>query len=782
MREFTGLPSLVQPIVAKRRRTHEASHARLVLSPFAPMLYGAGPKQRNPPHDQNLLREKIPDRSPLPGYRHRRNLHRRRAVARGDGATTPGRGRRQGEGADHPPRPRGRHFGRGGPGAGRGASRSGGDKARLDVDHARHQRAGRGPGRPRGARHDRLFRDRPCPRRLADGARNRSGRVSVRADTTCTAAPPSSTSSGLEAALPELAKGRVGLCRLRLFRDAQPGARDRRPRADPRKDRPAGHRQPRAVGQARRPAPRAHHAAQRAADLDDRPAGRRHRRLPRGAEDSLPADGGARRRRAGLGGLRPRAADRDDPVRPRRQPGRRAPHDRARTTPSSPTSAAPPPTSPCSTTAARASTRRAPPSAASAPWSRPSPCAPSGSAAIPRLRWKPARSTRRSCSARAACCRCRSSAWCMALPSPPSSSASCARPIRAGSTAASRCAPACRNASPPASPRRKRSSTRRSAWCHCRSTRCSPRPRRTPRFHGWSRAASSMSPASRRPTPRTSLPGNRTGMLSAARLGAELFARRRDGRGQAIAPSAEAFSERVLVALTRQSAEVILETAFAEDGLDGAATVAHALVQRAVDANHGIARLTVALDRPVIGLGASALAPLCRPAAAGRQRLRRAIRRRRRQCARRRRRPGARLRRSDDQPACRGHLPPLRRRRPPRDFGDEDQALGEGEARIRAIVAERALAAGTDTAEIDIESDVMASIVEGQRMFIEARLVAIASGRPEDREMDANSYSSPARCASWRRFWRGRGPICWITSPAASEPRSPQCWRSSPAV
>ena len=66
----------------------------------------------------------------------------------------------------------------------------------------------------------------------------------------------------------------------------------------------------------------------------------------------------------------------------------------------------------------------------------------------------------------------------------------------------------------------------------------------------------------------------------------------------------------------------------------------------------------------------------------------------------------------------------------PRDFGDEDQALGEGEARIRAIVAERALAAGTDTAEIDIESDVMASIVEGQRMFIEARLVAIASGRP----------------------------------------------------
>ncbi|RUX40564.1 hydantoinase/oxoprolinase family protein, partial [Mesorhizobium sp. M7A.F.Ca.CA.002.09.1.1] len=92
----------------------------------------------------------------------------------------------------------------------------------------------------------------------------------------------------------------------------------------------------------------------------------------------------------------------------------------------------------------------------------------------------------------------------------------------------------------------------------------------------------------------------------AARLGAELFARKRDGRGQNIAASPEAISERVLVTLTRWSAEYILETAFAEDGLDGAATVAHALVQRAVDAHPGIARLSVALDRPVIGLGASA--------------------------------------------------------------------------------------------------------------------------------------------------------------------------------
>src|SRR5690606_35754116 len=92
----------------------------------------------------------------------------------------------------------------------------------------------------------------------------------------------------------------------------------------------------------------------------------------------------------------------------------------------------------------------------------------------------------------------------------------------------------------------------------------------------------------------------------AAWLGAALLARRRDGRGQPIAADESEISRRVLRALTRRSAETILETAFAEDGLEGAQTVAHALVQRAVDGAGGIVGLSVSLDRPVIGLGASA--------------------------------------------------------------------------------------------------------------------------------------------------------------------------------
>jgi N-methylhydantoinase A/oxoprolinase/acetone carboxylase beta subunit len=215
----------------------------------------------------------------------------------------------------------------------------------------------------------------------------------------------------------------------------------------------------------------------------------------------------------------------------------------------------------------------------------------------------------------------------------------------------------------------------------------------------------------------------------AAALGAELFARRRDGRGQAIAASPEAFCERVLRALTRWSAEYILETAFAEDGLDGASTVAHALVQRAVDSHPGIARLSVALDRPVIGLGASAplhyagLPPLvgnecvvpedtdvanALGAVVGQVRVTAEVRVSQ---------PKEGLFRFSTAAGV-------------QDFGDEAPAIAAAEAAVRALAAERAREAGTDEAEIAVATEFRVSTVEGQRMFVEAHVVATASGRP----------------------------------------------------
>ena len=214
-----------------------------------------------------------------------------------------------------------------------------------------------------------------------------------------------------------------------------------------------------------------------------------------------------------------------------------------------------------------------------------------------------------------------------------------------------------------------------------------------------------------------------------ARLGAELFARKRDGRGQPIAPTPEALSERVLSALTRWSAEVILETAFAEDGLDGAATVAHALVQRAVDAHAGIARLTVALDRPVIGLGASAplhyagLPPLvgngcvvpedtdvanALGAVVGQ----------------------VRVTAEAEVAQPKEGLFRVSVGDTVRDFTGETAAMDYAEKQVRDIASGRALAAGTDTAEIEVTRDLNTATVAGQRTFVAAHVVAVATGRP----------------------------------------------------
>ena len=125
-------------------------------------------------------------------------------------------------------------------------------------------------------------------------------------------------------------------------------------------------------------------------------------------------------------------------------------------------------------------------------------------------------------------------------------------------------------------------------------------------------------------------------------------------------------------------------------------------MQRAVDAHPGIARFTVALDRPVIGLGASAplhyagLPPLvgnecvvpedtdvanALGAVVGQVRV------------------SAEARVSQPKEG----LFRLSSGETVRDFIDEAAAIAAAEADVRAIAAERATDAGTDNAEIDGE-------------------------------------------------------------------------------
>ena len=185
----------------------------------------------------------------------------------------------------------------------------------------------------------------------------------------------------------------------------------------------------------------------------------------------------------------------------------------------------------------------------------------------------------------------------------------------------------------------------------------------------------------------------------------------------------------MLALTTRKSAEAILETALAEDGHDGPAAVAHQLVQRALDGAARVARLSIALDRPVIGLGASAplnyafLGPLVGAdcdlpehagvanavgAVVGRVRI-----------------TVEAIVTEPEQGLFRlsvaDHV---------EDFRSEDEAVDAATRLARAQALENARQAGAGECHADVVTDVEAATVEGQRKFIEARIHATAQGRP----------------------------------------------------
>ncbi|WP_193175333.1 hydantoinase/oxoprolinase N-terminal domain-containing protein [Oricola nitratireducens] len=215
----------------------------------------------------------------------------------------------------------------------------------------------------------------------------------------------------------------------------------------------------------------------------------------------------------------------------------------------------------------------------------------------------------------------------------------------------------------------------------------------------------------------------------AAKMGAELFARKRNGEGHRIAEDSTALSVAILEAVTRRSAEAVLETVFTEDGLDGSACVSHHLVQRAVDRTGGMAGLVVALDRPVIGLGASAslhYAGLSRligneclstehadvanalGAVVGQVQMAAEARVSQPEIGLFRLNSGARI----------------------NDFETEGEAIAAAEAHVKSVAIGLAERAGTDQARIEIVRAIKVATIDGERSFIEATILATATGRP----------------------------------------------------
>ncbi|KNG93597.1 hydantoinase/oxoprolinase N-terminal domain-containing protein [Pseudaestuariivita atlantica] len=213
----------------------------------------------------------------------------------------------------------------------------------------------------------------------------------------------------------------------------------------------------------------------------------------------------------------------------------------------------------------------------------------------------------------------------------------------------------------------------------------------------------------------------------AARAALTLFGRRRTGAGEPLG-DAEGVARIIVDQLTRQTGEVLLESAFAEDGMDQD-LAHHPLVWRGLGAHRGAVALDVRVGMPVVGLGASAAtwypavgdllgcemrlpdgAEVANAVGAvvGRVRVRR---------------EGTVTAPSDGR--FRVHLDTG-----PRDFGTLDDAMALLEDTLRSEAEREALAAGASGLDIRVTRDMRMAEVEGREMVIEAVLRVEASGRP----------------------------------------------------
>jgi len=93
--------------------------------------------------------------------------------------------------------------------------------------------------------------------------------------------------------------------------------------------------------------------------------------------------------------------------------------------------------------------------------------------------------------------------------------------------------------------------------------------------------------------------------IAAAEKAAELFSRKRDRLGKALAVDGRAIAQATVDTLVRRSAEAVLSAAFVHDGLP-ADSVRSPVVQAALDRRYSVLDVSVGLHAPLIGLGASA--------------------------------------------------------------------------------------------------------------------------------------------------------------------------------
>ncbi len=221
--------------------------------------------------------------------------------------------------------------------------------------------------------------------------------------------------------------------------------------------------------------------------------------------------------------------------------------------------------------------------------------------------------------------------------------------------------------------------------------------------------------------------------IAAARSALSLFALQRTGAGQVLAGSAEALAKMIVDQLTEQSAETLLEAAFAEEahdfGLPPTQLARHALTKAGLGGHRGVLKLDAGLNLPLIGLGASAQAYY--PAVGARLSAQTIL-------------PefggvanaiGAVVGRITMRAQAQITSPEPGRYRVhheghPKEYGEEAQAIAALERTLGDAARAAAERAGAQGIHLDFSHDIKRATVEGRDVFVEAMITATASGRP----------------------------------------------------
>ncbi|KAB7613697.1 hydantoinase/oxoprolinase family protein [Amylibacter sp. SFDW26] len=219
----------------------------------------------------------------------------------------------------------------------------------------------------------------------------------------------------------------------------------------------------------------------------------------------------------------------------------------------------------------------------------------------------------------------------------------------------------------------------------------------------------------------------------AAEKALQLFSRQRTGSGTRLAVTEQMLAQMIVDQLTEQTACALLETAFAEDGFDFGVSpqelARHVLVQKGMEGHRGLMFLDAGLNRPVIGLGASAhnyygavgerlSTKTILPKYAGVANAIGAV-------------VGQISMRVSTQVTSQGegrfrvHF-----ETGPEDFASEENAFSSLEARLEAEALTGAKDAGAEGIRVRFDRDIKTAEVEGRKVFVEAEITAIASGRP----------------------------------------------------